>query len=101
MDGGASAYGYSERDFTFQIAKKIQDRLISEGFKVKLTREENQLTKNDLLDEYGIHGRAVISSEVKAKYLFSVHMNSNANHNVNGLEVYTAKNINYDLLRSL
>ena len=101
MDGGASAYGYSERDFTFQIAKKIQDRLISEGYKVKLTREEDQLTKNDLLDEYGIHGRAVISSEVKAKYLFSVHMNSNANHNVNGLEVYTAKNINYDFAKKL
>lgn len=101
MDGGASAYGYSERDFTFQIAKKIQDRLISKGFKVKLTREEDQLTKNDLLDEYGIHGRAVISSEVKAKYLFSVHMNSNANHNVNGLEVYTAKNINYDFAKKL
>lgn len=24
MDGGASAYGYSERDFTFQIAKKYR-----------------------------------------------------------------------------
>lgn len=101
MDGGAASGGYSERDFTMDVASKIKEKLESNGVKVKLTREKNTLTKNDLLEEYGVHGRAVISSEVHAKYLFSIHMNSNPYGSVNGLEVYTAKNINYDFAKSL
>mgnify|MGYP002868771991 CR=1 FL=1 len=99
MDGGASSGGYSERDFTMDVALKVKEKLNDLGVKVKLTREEDSLTRNDLLPEYGVHGRAVISSEAHAKYLFSIHMNSNTYSSVNGLEVYTAKNINYDFAK--
>lgn len=101
MDGGASKYGYSETDFTMDIVKKIEDNLQSHGLKVKLTRDIDSLTKNDRLPEYGPHGRAVIPGEVFAKYLFSFHLNSNNYSNVNGLEIYTAANINYDFAKLL
>lgn len=101
MDGGATKFGYSEIDFTMDLALGIKTKLEEKGLKVKLTREENQLTKNDLLDEYGVHGRAVVSGEVKAKYLFSLHLNSNSYESVKGLEIYTASDINYDFAKLL
>ena len=101
MDGGAESKDkkYSETDFTLDYAKDLKEKLEKLGMKVKLTWDENSLSKNDLLEEYGEHGRAVISSEVKAKYLFSIHFNSNTSSRVSGLETYTPVNINYDFIK--
>ena len=101
MDSGAFSGGVGESNFTMKLADKVKDKLESNGVKVKLTREKNDLTKDELLEEYGTHGRAVIPYEVHAKYTFSLHMNSGKSSSVSGLEVYTAKNINYDFAKSL
>jgi len=101
MDSGASKNGHKEADYTMKLALSLKDKLESYGVRVKLTREENQLTLNETLPNYGIHGRAVIPYEVKAKYLFSIHLNSNTYSSVGGVEVYTANNINYDFSRKL
>lgn len=101
MDGGASKNGYKESDFTMKMALNLKEKLDNMGLKVKLTYEEGQLSNNEKLNDYGVHGRAVVSSEVKAKYLFSIHMNSNTYLSVNGLEIYTAGNINYDFAKIL
>ena len=101
IDGGADNKGYKETDFNMDIAIKVKDKLEDYGFKVKLTHNKGQLKSDDRLEEYGKGGRAVISSEVKAKYLFSLHLNSSSSSKVNGLEVYTAKNINYDFTKML
>ena len=53
------------------------------------------------MDEYNKHGRAVIPNEVKSKYTFSIHINKNTSSKVSGIEIYTAKGINYDLANSL
>lgn len=101
IDGGASKNGYKETDFTLNIANKLKEQLEENGFKVKLTHEIGQLSENDRLEEYGVHGRAVIPREVNAKYLFSIHLNSSTYASVSGLEIYTAKNINYDFAKLL
>lgn len=101
MDGGANKYGYTESQITMSLALKLKKSLEDSGFKVKLTREEEQLSNYETLPEYGIHGRAVVPREVNAKYLISLHMNSNNYSSVNGLEVYTAADINYNLAKSL
>ena len=101
MDGGASKHGYNESDFTLDIANKLKTKLEEHGYKVKLTHEEGQLTKSEKLSDYGVNGRASIPYEVKAKYLFSIHMNSNYYQSVNGLEIYTAANINYNFAKLL
>ena len=101
MDSGASKNGYKEADFTMKLALDLKKKLESYGIKVKLTREEKQLSSNDTLSNYGTHGRAVIPYEVGAKYLFSIHMNSNAYSSVNGVEIYTASNIDYDFAKKL
>ncbi len=100
-DGGASKYGYKETDFTTDLAIKVKNILEKEGLKVKLTRDANTLAKDEKLPEYGIHGRAVIPGEVHAKYLFSFHLNSNIYSSVQGLEVYTPANINYNFAKAL
>ena len=100
-DGGANNKGYQETDFTLDIATKLKNKLEDEGFKVKLTHEIGELSSTKKLPEYGVHGRAVIPREVNAKYLFSIHLNSSYDKGVNGLEVYTAKNINYDFAKLL
>ena len=76
-DSGANKNGYYEADLTMKIANNLKSKLEKKGFKVKLTREENQLSRDEKLNDYGTHGRAVIPYEVKAKYLFSIHLNSN------------------------
>jgi len=101
MDGGASNNKYNERDIALQMAIDLKSKLENFGMKVKLTHVEGQLATDEKLNDYGVNGRAVISSEVKAKYLFSLHMNSNNYASVNGLEIYTAGNINYDFSKLL
>lgn len=101
MDSGANKNGYREADLTMKFALSLKEKLENYGIKVKLTRDENQLNLNEKLNDYGKHGRAVIPHEVHAKYLFSIHMNSNSSVYVNGLEVYTAGNVNYDFAKKL
>ena len=101
MDSGALKNGRKESEYTMKIANDLKNKLEEYGAKVKLTREDGQLTNNEVLDDYGKSGRAVINHEVFAKYLFSIHMNSNQATSVHGLELYTADNINYDFAKKL
>ncbi len=101
MDSGAIKNGYKESELTMKIAANLKKKMEANGIKVKLTREEGQLNNNEKLIDYGTNGRAVISGDVHAKYLFSIHLNSNAYSSVNGVEVYTPANINYDFAKSL
>ena len=101
MDSGANKNGYKEADFTMKIASNLKKKMEDNGIKVKLTRDIDDLTNNEVMPDYGKGGRAVIGHEVKAKYLFSIHLNSNASTSVHGLEVYTAANINYDFANNL
>lgn len=101
MDTGANNRTNYERDYTMAISQKIKQYLENNNFKVKLTHEENTLTNNDLLDKYNNGGRAIIPNEVKSKYTFSIHLNMNSYKSARGFEIYTAKNINYDLAKKI
>lgn len=100
-DPGAVKNGYSEIDFTLDIALNVKSKLEEKGIKVKLTRDKNTLSKTEKLPEYGVHGRAVIPGEVKAKYLFSFHLNSSNMKSVNGIEIYAPVDVNYDFAKLL
>ena len=100
-DSGAIKNGYYESYFTMKIASSLKEKLESYGVKVKLTREENQLTKDETMKDYGDHGRAVIPHEMNAKYIFSIHMNSSSSSYVNGLEIYLANNSDYSFAKTL
>ena len=101
IDSGTNKNGYYEAELTMKIAKSLKKKLEDNGFTVKLTREENQLSKDEKLNDYGKNGRAIIPYEVGAKYVFSIHLNSSEAYYVNGLEIYTANNINYKFAKNL
>ena len=101
MDSGATRNGIYEADLTMKIALNLKKKFEKNGFTVKLTHEKDQLSKNEKLSDYGKHGRAVIPNEVKAKYSFSIHLNSNSSGRVHGIELYTSENINYDFVKSV
>lgn len=98
-DPGACRYDYCETDFTMDISLKLKEILEGAGIRVKLTYEQGQLDENTKLNEYGVHGRAVIPKEVNAKYVFSIHLNSGKDQNVNGFEIYAPNNANYDFAK--
>ena len=93
IDKGACGNGFCETDFTYLISSKIKEKLEQNGLKVKLTREE--LKDTERLPNYGKNGRVNIANESKAKYLFAIHLNSNA-YNDHGFEIYTANNVDYE-----
>lgn len=103
MDGGAKTVdsNLTEADVTMKFSLSLKEELESLGYKVKLTRDEDSLTKNDYFDEYNKNGRAVIPQEVHSKYLFSIHLNSSSVKSVRGLEFYTADNIDYTLIENI
>lgn len=101
LDSGANKYGYREADLTMKLATSLKEKMEELGIKVKLTRTEGQLSLEEKMDDYGTNARAVISHEVNAKYLFSLHLNSNNVASVNGLEIYTPSKINYEFANSL
>ena len=103
IDGGAESIEKDlvESDITMSFAKQLETELENLGYTVKLTREENSLSEGEYFDEYNKGGRAVISHEVYAKYLLSLHTNSSTASYVKGFEIYTPDNIDYTLSETI
>lgn len=96
-DPGASNGNYNESDLTLEYSKLLKKKLEKYGYKVKLTRD-----KNIRLVTYGKGSRTAISYETKAKYLFSIHFNSNEYYVSNtGFEIYVPPTCNLELAKKL
>lgn len=91
-DVGAVKGDIYESNINLSISLKLKEKLEENGFKVKLTRE-NDINPNP----YGESGRATIGYEVKAKLFLSVHINSSNSPLIKGgVEVYASANMDYD-----
>ena len=101
IDKGAKGNGIYESDISMEFATKIQEKLESNGIKVKLTRTKDSLGDNEYFDEYNDGGRAVIAKEVNAKYLLSLSANSSSKTSMRGFGIYTAVGINYDFITKM
>lgn len=96
-DVGAVSGNYYESNLALSYSLKLEKKLKKLGLKVKLTRDTDVT-----VDSYGDLGRAVIPNKVKAKYLFSIHLNSTPYKMKNGgVEVYAPSNIDYGFARNL
>lgn len=100
-DTGTTGNGYVESTLIMEFSNNLKEELEKYGIKVKLTRTKNSLKPNEYFNEYNEHGRAVISHEVHAKYVFSFHTNSSSSNLTNGISIFTASNINYDFATKL
>lgn len=95
-DTGAIEFDYNESDFTLEYAKSLKEKLEENGYKVKLTREND-----DTLISYGENSRTSIPFDIHAKYLISIHFNSSESPIYRGLEIYSPPHINYDFAKTL
>lgn len=99
IDPGACYKGLCETDFTLTLSRKLKEKLEEYGLKVKLTRDDVNLS-NIKFETYGTDGRIDRAMSSKAKYLFSFHLNSGL-YSRTGTEIYTTNNINYTLAKSI
>jgi N-acetylmuramoyl-L-alanine amidase len=89
-DCGAINGDYTEAEIVLEYCLSLKDKLDELGLKVKLVRDEDEY-----IDVYGEEGRGVIPNQVKAKYVFSVHLNSSSYvMNTGGVEIYSPPNSN-------
>ena len=96
-DPGASNGNYNESDLTLEYSKLLKSKLEKYGYKVKLTRDNDER-----LVTYGKGSRTAISYETKAKYLFSIHFNSNEYYVSNaGFEIYVPTLCNLNLAQKI
>jgi len=99
IDPGACYKGLCETDFTLTLSRKLKEKLENYGLKVKLTRDDVNLS-GVKFETYGTDGRIDRAMSSKAKYLFSFHLNSGLSSRT-GIEVYTTNNIDYSLAKSI
>lgn len=89
-DVGAEGGGYKEANLTLEYAQKVKKELEKLNLKVKITRDG---TENE--EDFGVYsvydedGRVNIVGDSKAKYVFSIHLNSITEPNsLSGVEIY-------------
>jgi N-acetylmuramoyl-L-alanine amidase len=102
IDSGASKSNFRESLIALEIARKLHTQLTSLGLKVKLTRDGDYNPGGEGVDPYWHNGRVNMANNVRAKYLFSIHLNSAPYvMKKGGVEIYAPINANLDLAKSL
>lgn len=95
-DVGERSGSHTEADMTLEYSKALKEKLEELGFKVKLTRDDENSSTYNYVNMYDEDGRISIACKSKAKYMISFHVN-NGNSNLTGVEVYapTKSNLNF------
>ncbi len=86
-DPGEVSGATNEADINLEYSKLLKESLENNGYKVKLTRDDNNTdtyTYNNMYDE---NGRISIACKAKAKLMISFQVNNGAK-NLSGLEIY-------------
>lgn len=94
--------GYSESDLTLEYSKRIKTELEDLGLKVCITRDGTEDKETfGTQSVYDSNGRVNIVGDSKAKYVFSIHLNSITKANSeSGVEVYAPPRINLRFAKS-
>lgn len=87
-DPGTEGNGIRERDLTLSFAKILGQELKNAGYTVLYTR-----TSNTFL---ALNKRTELANAKKADLFLSIHVNSNKNANIHGLETYYLDEANSD-----
>jgi hypothetical protein len=86
---GAIHGKYIEKEMNLIVARAMKEELEKyEGITVYLTREDNDTTVS-------LKQRAKLAADVNANFLYSLHFNTSANHNLFGAEVWVSAHGGY------
>ena len=87
-DTGEKSGSDTEANIALIYSKVLKEKLESQGFKVKLTRDDTNSSMYTTTNMYDDNGRISIACSSKSKYMFSFHVN-NGNKGLKGLEIYS------------
>jgi N-acetylmuramoyl-L-alanine amidase len=99
-DKGENAGSVTEADVALEYANSLKTKLENEGYKVKLTRDENNSDSYTYTNMYDSNGRISVACKSKAKLMISFHINQGSS-SLSGLEVYCPSNCNLDFASSM
>ena len=94
-DKGEKYGEYNEADLMLDYAVSLKEKLEAKGYKVKLTRDENNTSSYTSTNMYDEDGRITVACESNAKIMLSLHLNSKQDSG--GLEIYAPCKSNLDL----
>ena len=100
-DVGAEANGYREANLALKFATKVKRELEASGFKVKITRDGTEGDEYNVYTVYDKNGRVNVTGASKAKYVFSIHLNSiEIPNSQKGVEIYAPTKINLNMAKA-
>lgn len=86
-DLGENVGAIYEADITLDYAKALKETLEEKGYKVKLTRDDDNTADYTYTNMYDEDGRISIACVSNAKLMISLHVNNGA-ETLNGFEIY-------------
>lgn len=99
-DSGEKLNGITEANVTLEYAKLLKDSLENKGYKVFLTRDDDNTDYFNYTNMYDISGRITTACESKAKLMISLHINQ-GNNSLSGLEIYSPCNSNLKFAKEM
>lgn len=99
-DKGESAGGVTEADVTLEYAKLLKGSLEEKGYKVFLTRNDENTDYYNYTNMYDQDGRITTACSSKAKLMISLHINQ-GNNSLKGLEIYCPCNSNLEFAKQM
>jgi N-acetylmuramoyl-L-alanine amidase len=99
-DKGVTTGGYEEKNITLDVAKYLKTELEAKGYKVKMTRDDENTDTYTATNMYDKNGRISIACESNAKLMISLHVNDGSSK-LSGLEVYAPCKSDLSLARKI
>ena len=99
-DRGEFSNGVSEANLTLEYAKMLKEALETKGYKVAMTRTDENNDTYTYNNMYGQNGRIGLACQTHAKLMISLHVNSGFIA-LNGAEVYCPCNSDITFAKDL
>lgn len=99
-DVGENAGSVTEADVTLEYAKLLKSSLEEKGYKVFLTRDDENSDYYNYTNMYDQDGRITLACKSKAKLMISLHINQ-GNSSLKGLEIYCPYNSNLEFAKQM
>lgn len=99
-DNGENSGNITEADVTLEYAKTLKSSLEEKGYKVFLTRDDENTKYFNYTNMYDQDGRITTACKSKAKLMISLHINQ-GNNSLKGLEIYSPCNSNLQFAKEL
>lgn len=99
-DKGEKSGSDTEADIALLYSKMLKEKLETTGFRVKLTRDDENSSTFTTTNMYDENGRISIACSSKAKYMLSFHIN-NGNKGLKGLEIYSPSKCDLNLAQKM